>query len=179
MDNNHIVNRGTGAGGCNTNRNGLSYETKTDLSTEYKVENYNCNQCPEIRFFNNDKIYKRVLKSHIFSCIEGIDKSVISAHGCKNPDECYIDVVSRIIFIIEKKFQQVSGSVCEKIQTGHFKLYQYGKTFPRYKIVYIYCLSDWFKDNCKAELEYLKEINIPVFWGNDVDYKNNFITSFN
>ena len=29
------------------------------------------------------------------------------AHGCKNPDECYIDEERKIMFIIEKKFQQV------------------------------------------------------------------------
>ena len=47
------------------------------------------------------------------------------AHGCKNPDECYIDKESKNMFIIEKKFQQCSGSVCEKIQTPHFKKWQY------------------------------------------------------
>jgi hypothetical protein len=30
-----IINRGTGAGGANTNVNGLSYEEKTDLSCLY------------------------------------------------------------------------------------------------------------------------------------------------
>jgi hypothetical protein len=182
-DNKYIDNRGMGAGGSNTNKNGLSYEEKTDLSTEYKIiERLNCENCIFLQFNNSEKIYSRISKEHIFTCISGIDKSIKSAHGCKKPDECYIDSIRKIIFIIEKKFQQVSGSVCEKIQTGHFKLYHYRKTFPTYKIVYIYCLSDWFKDNCKAELEYLKYINIPVFWGNDIDYKSkiiNFITNFN
>jgi len=41
--------------------------------------------------------------------------------------------------------------------------------------VYIYCLSDWFKKNCKAELEYLEYKNIPVFWGNSNIYKTNII----
>ena len=47
--------------------------------------------------------------------------------------------------------------------------------FPSYNIVYIYCLSDWFKENCKTELEYLEYLNIPLFWGNDSNYKDNII----
>jgi hypothetical protein len=85
-----------------------------------------------------------------------LDTSICKAHGCKNPDECFIDKNRKTIFIIEKKFQQVGGSVCEKIQTPDFKVWQYRRTFPLYQIVYIYCLSEWFKDNCKAELEYLQ-----------------------
>ena len=78
-------------------------------------------------------------------------------------------------FIIEKKFQQCSGSVCEKIQTPDFKLWQYSRTFPDYTIIYIYCLSDWFKKNCKAELEYLDFKNIPYFWGISETYKDDII----
>jgi len=83
------------------------------------------------------------------------------------------------VFIIEKKFQQTPGSVCEKIQTAPFKLNQYKKMFPEYNIYYIYCLSDWFKSNCIAELEYLKDEGIPVFWGNSDKYKEEIIDYIN
>ena len=39
---------------------------------------------------------------------------ILKKLGCKEPDECYIDNANKTMFIIEKKFQQVSGSVCEK-----------------------------------------------------------------
>ena len=39
----------------------------------------------------------------------------------------------------------------------------------------MYCLSDWFKINCNAELEYLEYKNVPVFWGNCPNYKKNII----
>ena len=55
------------------------------------------------------------------------------------------------------------------------------KTFPNYNIIYIYCLSDWFKQNCKAELEYLDFKNIRYFWGNSEFYKDemiNFIINY-
>ena len=103
------------------------------------------------------------------------DTSITKAHGCKKPDECYIDDELKNIFIIEKKFQRGKGSVCEKIQTPDFKLWQYSRTFPHYTIVYIYCLSDWFKENCRAELEYFDFKNIPYFWGNSETYKCDII----
>jgi len=34
-----------------------------------------------------------------------INKDIVKGHGCKNPDECFIHLSKKIIFIIEKKFQ--------------------------------------------------------------------------
>lgn len=171
-----IKTKGSGAGGANTNKNGLPYEELTDLQTEYHVHYTNkysstisFNSYPDIEFISTNQ-------SNMFKCMkQAMDSTINKAHGCKKPDECYIDNSNKIIFIIEKKFQQVGGSVCEKIQTPDFKLWQYQRTFPEYKIVYIYCLSSWFKANCKAELEYLQYKNIPVFWGNSPTYKNDII----
>lgn len=178
-----IINKGTGAGGSNTNGNGLPYEILTDLSSEYepnktlKYRNYSV-----VQFKQCDKLFVSTNQSKFFRYMKDkIDTSIEHAHGCKRPDECYINEVDKEIFIIEKKFQQTGGSVCEKIQTPGFKLWQYSKLFPQYKIVYIYCLSDWFKEHCKQELVYLCDINIPVFWGNSDTYKRdiiNFITNY-
>ena len=172
--NDNIINRGTGAGGANTNKNGLSYEQKTDLSSEYdiikqfkyhKIINFNNY---ELVCINNKQLFKYMENK--------TDNDICKAHGCKQPDECYIDENNKVVYIIEKKFQQTSGSVCEKLQTPDFKLWQYTRTFPQYRIVYIYCLSDWFKKNCIAELEYLEYKNVPVFWGSDFNYKNKIIS---
>ena len=81
----------------------------------------------------------------------------------------------KIIYIIEKKFQQTGGSVIEKIQTPEFKILNYSQMFPNFTIVYVYCLSDYFKENAKAELKYLELKKIPVFWGNSETYKNDII----
>tara|TARA_Y100000590_G_scaffold464806_2_gene635193 strand:- start:3102 stop:3692 length:591 start_codon:yes stop_codon:yes gene_type:complete len=172
--NDNIINRGTGAGGAKTNRNGLSYEQKTDLSSNYNIikkQKYH-----KIIHFNNLELVC-INNKQLFKYMKNkTNNSICKAHGCKQPDECYIDENNKVIFIIEKKFQQTSGSVCEKLQTPDFKLWQYKRTFPEYKIVYIYCLSDWFKKNCIAELEYLEFKKVPVFWGNDLDYKNKIIS---
>jgi len=162
------------AGGSNTTKNGINYEELTDLTTNYKVLiKYKYHNT--IQFNGSDILIKVTSQSRFLKCMdEYIDKTIKKGHGCKNPDECYI--YNKTIFIIEKKFQQGSGSVCEKIQSPLFKKWQYSRMFPDYNIVYIYCLSEWFVLNCEAELEYLNYINVPYFIGNDIKYKDNIIT---
>lgn len=180
--NKKIVNKGTGAGGSNTNKNGLRYEDLTDLKTEFNI--IKSSKYYELIQFNNiNRKYVRLIKSQLFKYMKmnkEMNEDIPKAHGCKQPDECYIDEDSKIIYIIEKKFQQTGGSVCEKIQTGYFKKTHYNNIFPNYTVNYIYTLSDWFNKNCKSEIVHLKEINIPVFWGSDKEYKNkiiNYITN--
>jgi len=169
--NNNIKNRGTGAGGANTNKSGLPFEEITNLLNRTTTQ-----ESGEITFDNNPKSYIRTKKANLFSHMKReVDANIVKAHGCKQPDECYIDKELRNMFIIEKKNQQCSGSVCEKIQTPDFKLWQYNRTFPDYNVVYIYCLSDWFKENCKAEIEYLVYKGVPFFWGNSKTYKDDII----
>lgn len=171
----NIKNRGTGAGGANTNKNGLPYEKLTDLTTHYNIIQKN-KHSNLVKFNNYDDEYISTKQSKFYKCMKQyVQNNIDKAHGCKNPDECYINLKNKNIFILEKKFQQVSGSVCEKIQTPHFKLWQYRRSFPEFNIIYMYCLSDWFKNNCKSELLYLKDMNIPVFWGNSKTYKDDII----
>jgi len=172
-----LLNRGTGAGGKNTNKNGLPYEKLTELSTEYemvrKAKFYDL-----VKFKTSEKLFKFTKQSNFKKCLgDKLLSHIPHVHGAHSPDECYINEGDKVIFIIEKKFQQCSGSVCEKIQSADCKIRNYQKRIPGYKIVYMYCLSDWFKKNCKPELEYLQEINIPVFWGSDKNYKDSIISS--
>jgi hypothetical protein len=178
---NVIINKGTGAGGANTNINGLSYEDKTNLETLFSEVNVDKKiGTKTIKFINYENVELiNANKSKLYKHLEkNGDRNITiqQAAGCKEPDEAYIDMSRKIIFIIEKKFQQTPGSVDEKIQTGVFKKIHYSKQFPNYKINYIYCLSDWFRRNeYNSVLEYLQENNIIIFWGNDINYKNNII----
>lgn len=172
-----IKNKGTGAGGSNTNKNGLSYEGRTDLGD--KIDFLEKNKFSrKVKFDGSEKMFLQTNQANLFrepELKDEIDTNIEKAHGCKNPDECYVDTETKNMFIIEKKFQQCSGSVCEKIQTPDFKIWQYSRTFPNYNIIYIYCLSDWFKKNCVAELEYLDFKKIPYFWGSSETYKDDLI----
>lgn len=171
----NIRNKGTGAGGANTNKNGLSYEDRKCLDNRITIKKIN-KYSKTIQFDNEGKIFLRTKKADFFKCMEKEHrKSINKAHGCKQPDDCYIDKDSKIIYITEKKFQQGSGSTCEKIQTIKFKLWQYRRTFENYKIYYIYVLSDWFKYNCQAEIEYLDENNYKYFWGDSETFQDDII----
>jgi hypothetical protein len=175
-----IINRGTGAGGANTNVNGLSYEKKTDLSSLYtecvqkKKETFRT-----IKFVGFDGEFINVNKSALHKYMTKIGEQntdLQPAAGCIQPDEAYIDTTRKTLYIIEKKFQKGVGSVDEKLQTGPFKKKHYGKLFPNYTIHYIYCLADWFKgQQYISVLEYLEENDIPVFWGSDPECKKNII----
>ena len=171
--NTKLTNRGTGAGGANTNKNGISYEELTNLNSEFNVLS-NGKFAQKITFVNdcNHREFYTTKQAHFFKHMHAhIDFTIPQAHGCKRPDECFIDFTRKIIYIIEKKFQQTSGSVCEKIQTSDMKLWQFKRTFPLFHIVYVYCLSSWFIENMKAELQYLEHKKIPVFFGDDTTYK--------
>ena len=172
---NKIKNKGTGAGGANTNKNGLPYENLTDLNTHIEVIKTNKNSTT-IQFEKyNTELEKPNGKTGLFKVLkEYLDKNIEKGKGCKQPDECYINMNKKEIFIIEKKFQQTNGSVDEKIQTPEFKIWNYGEMFPEFKIVYIYCLSNYFT-SFKAELKYLELKKVPVFWGDSKTYKDDII----
>ena len=71
-----ITNRGIGAGGANTNKNGLPYEQWTDLRSEYTVVSTD-NYCEHIQFNNSNTIYLSTKQSKLFKCMDKyIDKNV-------------------------------------------------------------------------------------------------------
>jgi len=171
-----IINKGTGAGGANTNKNGLQFEEVADLKDRYesiirrKIGS-------EVKFKGHLCTFIEVSKSALHKYMEKIGEKNMTlkpAAGCKLPDEAYIDLEKNIVFIIEKKFQQKSGSADEKLQTGYFKQSHYKGLFPNFKIYYMYCLSDWFKRE-ESALKYLKDGGIPVFWGNSETCKEKII----
>ena len=74
------------------------------------------------------------------------------------PDDSIYVITNNTLFIIECKYQQVGGSVDEKLQTCDFKRKQYQKLMSQVNIdvEYIYLLSDWFKNpKYKDVLDYI------------------------
>lgn len=129
-----------GKGGANT-ITGLEYESKVHIYkdgidlTKYKLYAY--------------------LKSLKIDYTKIISKKLL-------PDEAYFNPETKELFIYEKKFQSVSGSVDEKPQTCGFKIYQYrkiGAAIGATKVTYTYIFNDWFKKpEYKDMLEYIKSI---------------------
>lgn len=171
------INQGTGAGGANTNANGLPFENMTDLSTHHIIiDEGQFSKTIQFANLNSEKQFIYTKQANFRRYMgDRIDNIIRPLHGARNPDEVYIDEANHNIFIIEKKNQNTSGSKCECIQTAVNKQRNYNRRIPMYNVVYIYCLSSWFRDNCQAELDDLNEDNIPVFWGNEQNYKNDMI----
>ena len=167
-----------GIGGANT-LTGLAFEGKTDLATflnkqkGYKVEG------DEVYY--KEKLVARVFKKYQFYDFlkeYKIDwKGIISKRLL--PDDCIYVIIDNTLFVIECKFQQVAGSVDEKLQTCDFKKKQYQKLLSRanIEVEYVYLLSNWFKKpeykdvldyiisvRCQYYFEYipLKKLGLPV-----------------
>ncbi len=83
------------------------------------------------------------------------------------PDDAMLVQVRNTLFVIEIKFQTVSGSVDEKLQTCDFKLKQYQKLLAplSLQVKYVYVLNDWFKQKSYADvLAYIKSVKCDYFF---------------
>ncbi|WP_310604788.1 PD-(D/E)XK nuclease superfamily protein, partial [Anaerosporobacter sp.] len=112
-------------GGARTNENGLLFEQTTSLSAVLKEAGYYVKECEvfdaeELIGLSvpQNKIYKNFLER------EGIDYRKYNSKKW-HPDECFVNFRNRTAYIIEKKFQNGSGSVDEKLPGCHFKKMEY------------------------------------------------------
>jgi len=155
-----------GTGGSNT-KTGLLFEGKTDLTTflgkqkGYKVEKGNV-------FFNGELVGRIFKKSGFYKFLEEhkIDWQAIVSKRLFPDDSIYV-IVNNTLFIIECKFQQVAGSVDEKLQTCDFKKKQYQKLLFRanIEVEYIYLLGDWFKHpSYKDVLDYIITVGCHFYF---------------
>ena len=153
-----------GMGGANT-KTGLAFEGKTDLITFLATQNGYTVNGNEI-YYKNEFVAKTFKKHKFYDFIEelGINwEEIISKRLL--PDDSVFVIVNNTLFVIECKFQQVAGSVDEKLQTCDFKKKQYQKLLSRanIEVEYIYLLSDWFKKKeYKDVLDYI--INVGCYF---------------
>lgn len=167
-----------GTGGANT-RTGLLFEERVSLRTLFKklpgydvIESSNNSAVLQHR----GKVVAKIFQKHGFYKYlkeEGIDWR---RHISKQllPDDALLVVIRDTLFIIEVKFQQVGGSVDEKLQTCDFKRKQYIKLTRglNLRVEYVYVLSDWFKkESYRDALAYIESVNchymfnyIPIKW---------------
>lgn len=83
------------------------------------------------------------------------------------PDDALYVILNNVLYIIEIKFQQVGGSVDEKLQTCDFKKKQYKKLMSQLNIdvEYIYIFNDWFKDpGYKDSLDYIISVGCQYYF---------------
>lgn len=182
MQHRERYNKGTGAGGANTNASGLPFEKETHLCTQYRPIEQN-DKYSTIRFNRTGLTLQTAEKNGVEILMaskmtknemDEYDRN-IQADGTKLPDEFFLDQKNRVIFIVEKKKQMVNGSNSEIIQTGVFKEFHYKERYPNYTVIYIYILSNFFfeHESCIPVFKYLDNHNIAYFFENEKHYKEN------
>ena len=154
-------------GGSKTNLNGLSFEGRTDLLTSIKNH-------PEFTIDSNQVYKNSVLVGEYYEKYNfyknflnprGVDwKSINSKQYL--PDSIFFNNNNQTLYVIEKKFQEGSGSVDEKLQTCDFKKKVYQKLVNKlgFKVEYYYLLNDWFnKEVYKDVFEYIHSVDCKYF----------------
>jgi len=156
-----------GKGGGNT-RTGLVYEGEVDLKTfldsktgyEVSGDKVLYNEELVARIFKKNSFYNIFLKELEVDWKKYLSKRLM-------PDDSIFVLLNNTLFIIECKFQQVSGSVDEKLQTCDFKKKQYQKLLASANIdvEYVYLLSDWYRHpRYKDVLDYIISVNCHFYF---------------
>ena len=155
-----------GIGGAKT-RVGLDFESRVDLLSMFaSTPGYSVKD--NYIFSNKKEVAVSIKKNNLYRFLEKHDvdyKSIISKKLL--PDEALYIPGENKIFIIEIKFQEVAGSVDEKLQTCDFKKRQYQKLFKPLgmSVEYVYILSDWFKkDEYRDVLGYITDVGCYYFF---------------
>jgi|SRR3989344_183476 len=157
-----------GKGGGRT-KTGLKFERRTNLRSvilsvdEYRIRDRQVyfGERNVAELFKKRQLYSELLEKR------GLDwKRYISKR--LEPDGAILVLRTKILFIIEQKYQQVSGSVDEKLQTCDFKNKQYQKLLAPLgiQVRYVYVLNDWFKKpEYRDVLDYISAVGCHYFFG--------------
>lgn len=154
-------------GGAQTNRNGLHFEQTTSLNDALFQAGYDVQD--HVVYFDGYEIGMSVPQTRIYSHFltpNGINFADYNSKAWR-PDEAFINYENRTAYIIEKKFQNCSGSVDEKLPSCHFKKWEYEKLFAPlgYNVEFIYIFNDWFKNpKYRDTLEYIERMGCYYFY---------------
>lgn len=155
-----------GKGGGNT-LTGLNFEKEKDIrklfskTRGYSIKGY-------VIFYDGKEVARSYRKYSLYKFLEseGVKHSEILSKKLL-PDEALYVIVNNTIYILELKFQRVTGSVDEKLQTCDFKKKQYKKLFAslNIEVEYIYILGDWFKQaRYKDALDYVISVGCQYYF---------------
>ena len=163
------------AGGARTNLSGKNFEKETDNENFLLKNNFIKKNFWIEKEYNDKKIiflsqgsFKKYIK-------EKFDIEIF-----RNPDEAYIIVfkTGKIdIKILEKKKQNVHGSVETKLWASPSLKREYELVLENFTVEYALCLSNYFKEKINSSIKKYKilqkildENSIEIFYGSDLDY---------
>ena len=148
-----MKNKVTGAGGANTNKNGLPFEKnikkyKNKTKCVIGTVTYNYLEQGDFKKFMYD----------IYDDNWGKDF---------HPDGAYVSDDRKTVFILECKHQNCSGSVDEKLITAPTKLKLYKKKYPSVEnFHFAFVLNKWWfgRPEYTGFIKQLEEDGIKFFW---------------
>jgi hypothetical protein len=181
-----LFNRGTGAGGANTNLFGKRFEEKTSNRARLLADGYTIHSIAE---------KKEQMKNNVFLSKRFGDKTVVfvEQHALRvyikhkynrdvyrNPDEAYIleyDNGRKVIKILEKKEQNVEGSVDTKLWCALGFIECYTIELHDFEVQYAFCVSNFLQKQIEANQGKYKAFNVslrnhrvPILYGDDDNY---------
>ena len=178
------ANKGTGAGGAATNFHGKLFETKTDNETRLLNEGFT-----KTIISNNTKfgyfLSKRFEnKRVIFVSQSGLKEFIKKFYYIelfRHPDEAYIFEYSdgrRVIKILEKKEQNVEGSVDTKLLSGPIFREEYVEALEnKFEVKYAFCVSKFLQDKILTQdrkhlifNKIMARHDIDILFGDDLNY---------
>lgn len=148
---------------------GLNFEKRVSFEDAMKsIEWYRIEE-HRLVFFNNKKVAEIYQKHWLYKNLlepNRIDYKIIISKKLL-PDNAIYVIAKWILYIIEIKYQEVAGSVDEKLQTCDFKKKQYQRLLKPLKlsVEYCYVLSDWFmKPEYRDVLNYIQAMWCKYFF---------------
>ena len=179
-----IINKGTGAGGANTNVTGKSFEQKTENETRLLASGFIRKPIPgyEKTIYGYYLIKETSPTESVVYLTQGGLKAYFGHFFKKelyrHPDEAYLfrNGDQYTLKILEKKNQNVSGSVDTKLLAGPGFIKVYEKELGEgFSVKYAFCISSFMKKNYVSKKnDSLREVNeecgIAVLFGDDPDY---------
>jgi len=189
-ENEPIINKGTGAGGSNTNYYGKQFEEKTNNEQRLLGEGFT-----KITLTNNSK---KSYGYYLSKTLEDKNITFVLQNGLKTymkkkyniemfrcPDEAYIieyNTGRKVIKILEKKEQRVDGSVETKLWSGPSLKREYELVLGgMFEVHYGFCVNSFLKKKITStEKKYtilqtiFNESNIVCLFGDDEDYFETF-----
>jgi hypothetical protein len=184
-------NKGTGAGGANTNLYGKKFEDKTNnelrlLEQGYTKKYYkNKPSTRQCDYYLSKEFHDKTVIFVLQNGLKSYMKNIYNIESFRNPDEAYIFEYKsgkKVIKILEKKEQRVEGSVETKLLAGPGCKREYELVIgDNFEVHYAFCVSDFLKTKLTSDhLKYIKlniifkEYNIGILFGDDDNYFETF-----
>lgn len=171
-----MANRGTGAGGANTTKNGTAFEQATWNGDRLKSVGF----VPEKYYLRKKIDDDREIIFLPQKSLKRYCKEKFNVTLFRNPDEAYLfrNRTKYLLKILEKKTQNTEGSVDTKLCADTWFKEEYQECLgSAFTVEYAFCLSAWLRAkyvSTQSKWPIMRRLHArhgtPVLFGEDPDY---------